>query len=190
LRENLAASYARNADYVVAAERELVESGAGTAAGEASAAATAAHRLDDAYRQALVERALRNEGSESIVPLVAGAARVRRAAQSLSALAAMTDADAKLTECGANLDAEVHALRSWYVTLGDAIVRGTTVPAPHVRDAEGERRLIACVRAALESGDRTRMRPAVDLIWANEHLDALWVMEEHLGRHAAQVRSA
>jgi len=189
LRENLATAYSRNADYVVAAERELVGSAA-TAAGEASAAATAAHRLDDAYRQALVERALKNEGSESIVPLVAGAARVRRAAQSLSALAAMTASGSKLTECGANLDAEVHALRAWYVTLGDAIVHGTAVPAPHVRDAEGERRLIACVRAALESGDRTRMRPAVDLIWANEHLDALWVMEEHLGRHAAQVRSA
>ena len=189
LRENLAAAYARNADYVVAAERELAEGG-GTAAGEASAAAAAAHRLDDAYRQALVERALRNEGAESIVPLVAGAARVRRAAQSLSRLAGMTDSRSKLTECAANLDAEVHALRSWYVTLGDAIVHGTTVPAPHLRDAEGERRLIGCVRAALASGDKTKMRPAIDLIWANEHLDALRQLEEHLARHAARVRSA
>src|SRR6185437_8685989 len=52
LRENLAAAYGRSADYVVAAERELV-AGAGTVSMAATAAATAAHRLDDAYRQSL-----------------------------------------------------------------------------------------------------------------------------------------
>ena len=186
LRENLAAAYARNADYVVAAERELVEGG-GTAGAAASTAAAAAHRLDDAYRQAIIERSPRTDWTESVVPLVAGAARVRRAAQSLSALARMTESRSKLTDCGANLDAEVHALRSWYVTLGDAIVHGTTVPAPHIRDDEGHRRLLDCVRDALSSGDMTKMRPAVDLIWASEYLDALRQLESHLSRHAARV---
>jgi uncharacterized membrane protein YccC len=186
LRENLATSYARNADYVVAAERELVE-GAG-AASAATAAAAAAHRLDDAYRQSLTERA-RTDGSATIVPLVAGAARVRRAAQSLSSLAAMTEAHEKLPDCGANLDGEAHAVRSWYVTLGDAIVRDTTVPPRHIPDAEGRRRLVDCVRRALSSGDRTKKRPALDLIWASQHLDALGQMEEHLSRSAARARS-
>jgi hypothetical protein len=184
LRENLATAYARNADYVVAAERALVE-GAAAAAGAASVAAAAAHRLDDAYRQALGERSARPDSSESVAPLVAGAARVRRVAQSLSSLAHMSDVGDRLGECGTNLDAEVHAVRSWYTTLGDAIVRGTTVPPPHIRDAEGRRRLVDCVREALASGDKAKMRPAIDLIWASEHLDALWQLEEHLGRHAA-----
>jgi len=80
-------------------------------------------------------------------------------------------------------------LRAWYVTLGDALVHGTTPPPPHVRDAEGRRRLVECVRAALASGNRTRMRPALDLIWASEHLDALWQLEEHLSREAARAES-
>jgi uncharacterized membrane protein YccC len=186
LLECLAAAYARNADYVVAAERELVE-GAGAPASAAAASAAAAHRLDDAYRQALAERAARSDGSASVGPLVAGTARLRRAAQSLSALARMTDSPHKLGQCGANLDTEVHALRAWYVTLGDALVRGTTVPPPHVRDTEGRRRLVDCVREAISSGDRTRVRPALDLIWASQHLDTLWELEEHLGSHAARA---
>jgi uncharacterized membrane protein YccC len=187
LRQNLAAAYARNADYVVAAERELV-AGAGTASSAAAAAAAAAHRLDDAYRQSLAERAAHPDRWQNFVPLIAGAARLRRAAQSLSALAEPTDGRGTLPQCSANLNAEVHALRAWYVTLGDALINATTVPQPHVRDAEGRRRLVDCVRDALASGDKTRMRPALDLIWASQHLDALWQLEEHLGRHAAQAR--
>jgi hypothetical protein len=99
----------------------------------------------------------------------------------------MTDSPHKLGQCGANLDTEVHALRAWYVTLGDALVRGTTVPPPHVRDTEGRRRLVDCVREAISSGDRTRVRPALDLIWASQHLDTLWELEEHLGSHAARA---
>jgi len=186
LRENLADAYARNADYVVAAERDLVAGGDGAAA-SAAAAAAAAHRLDDAYRQSLGERAARSDGSVNFAPLVAGAARLRRAAQSLSALAQLTDGHERLTACAANLDGEVHALRAWYVTLGDALVRGTSPPPPHARDAAGRSRLVDCVRAALASGDRAKMRPALDLIWASEHLDSLWQLEEHLSREAASV---
>jgi uncharacterized membrane protein YccC len=187
LRENLAAAYARNADYVVAAERELVE-GAGSAATAAAAAAAAAHRLDDAYRQSLAERAPSTDGDASVAPLIAGAARVRRAGQSLSSLAQMTEGR-PLMPCAANLNGEVHALRAWYVTLGDAIVNGTTTPPPHIRDAEGRRRLLECVRDALTSGDKTQLRPALGLVWASQHLDVLWQLEEHLGRHAAQVQA-
>jgi uncharacterized membrane protein YccC len=186
LRENLADSYARNADYVVAAERDLV-AGGNRAGPVAAGAAAAAHRLDDSYRQSLAERAASGEGPESIAPLVAGAARLRRTAQSLTSLAEMNNGHEPLTDCAANLDAEVHALRAWYVTLGDAIVRGTSAPPPHVRDAEGRRRLVACVRAAIASGDKGRMRPALDLIWASEHLDFLWQLEEHLSREATRV---
>jgi len=45
------------------------------------------------------------------------------------------------------------------------------------------------VREALSSGDKTKLRPALDLVWASQHLDALWQLEEHLGRHAAQVQA-
>src|SRR5207244_12323185 len=186
LRENLAFAYQRNADYVVAAERQLVEGADPPAAAAAAQAANvAAHRLDDAFRQYLAERSPQAVDRESLASLIAGAARLRRAAQSLSALAQLADGDVRLERCGVNLDAEVQALRSWYVTLGDALVHSSTVPPPHLRDAIGRRQLLECVRDAVAGDDKALLRPALGLLWASQHLDALWQLEEHLGRHAA-----
>jgi uncharacterized membrane protein YccC len=180
LRQNLAFAYARNADYVVAAERRLVDGASED--GAASAAAAAAHRLDDAFRQYLSERSTQPESRESITTLVAGAERVRRAAQSLSELAGN---GARLERCAVNLDAEVQALRTWYVTLGDSLVHATSVPPPHTRDGDGRRRLLECVRETVATGDRATISPALELLWASQHLDVLWQLEGHLGRHAA-----
>jgi hypothetical protein len=124
---------------------------------------------------------------ESVGALVAGAARVRRTAQSLSALGRMTDGDATLSRCGENLDGEIHALRSWYVTLGDSFIHSTVVPPPHVRDTQGRRRLLDCVRSSVAGGDETKARSALVLLWANQHLDNLWRLESHLGRSAAEA---
>jgi uncharacterized membrane protein YccC len=190
LRETLAASYARSADYVAAVARQLLGGGdQARSAGAAPAAAAALHRLDDAFRQYLAERSARRVNVESLGTLVAGAARVRRAGQSLSALGRMTEGDASLARCGANLDDEVDALRSWFVALGDSLVHATTAPPPHIRDTEGRRRLLECVREAVASGDETKQRPALVLLWASQHLDNLWRLESHLGREALAAGS-
>ena len=123
---------------------------------------------------------------EEVAGLVAGAARVRRAGQSLSMLGRMTD-DTRLTRCGANLDGEIYAVRSWYVTLGDSFVHSTAIPPPHIRDAQGRAQLLECVRAAVSSGDGANARSALVLLWANQHLDALWRLESHLGKLAEQA---
>src|SRR5439155_11630387 len=185
LRENLASAYSRSADFVVATAHQLVVGRDGARSDDqAHAAAVAVHRLDDAFRQYLAERSARNANLESIGTLVAGAARVHRSAQSLSALAHMIGNDARLTACGESLDAEAHAVRSWYVTLGDALVHDTTVPPPHVRDLGGRRRLLECVHAAVAGGDKEQIGPALVLLWGSQHLEHLWRLESHLGREA------
>ena len=190
LRENLASAYGRSADYLVATVRLIVDGGdQGRSSSPAQAAAAAVHQLDDAFRQYLAERSAKRVNLESVGALVAGAARVRRAAQSLSALGRMTAGDAGLTQCGENLDGEIHALRSWYVTLGDSFIHSTAVPPPHIRDNEGRRRLLACVRAAVAGDDKTKVRSALVLLWASQHLDNLWRLESHLGRSAAEASS-
>ena len=187
LRENLAAAYGRSADYVVATTREIIdESDSGSSAELAQTADTALHRLDDAFRQYLSERSATSVRLEEVAGLVAGAARVRRAGQSLSMLGRMTD-DTRLTRCGANLDGEIYAVRSWYVTLGDSFVHSTSIPPPHIRDAQGRAQLLECVRAAVSSGDGANARSALVLLWANQHLDALWRLESHLGKLAEQA---
>jgi uncharacterized membrane protein YccC len=191
LRENLAFAYGRSADYVAATARQIVDRGDEAASeGPAQAAAFAVHRLDDAFRQYLAERSARRVNMESVGALVAGAARLQRAGQSLSALGRMTHGDASLVRCGENLDGEIYALRSWYVTFGDSVLHSTTAPPPHIRDAEGRRRLLECVRDAVATGDKAPLRPALVLLWASQHLDNLWRLESHLGRSAAEASSA
>jgi uncharacterized membrane protein YccC len=188
LRESLASAYGRSADYVIATTRRIIAGGdeSGSSA-PAEAAATAVHQLDDAFRQYLAERSVMPMNVESVGALVAGAARVRRTAQSLSALGGMTDANATLSQCGENLDGEIHALRSWYITLGDSFIHSTVVPPPHVRDTQGRRRLLDCVRAAVAGADGTKVRSALVLLWANQHLDNLWRLESHLRRSAVEA---
>jgi len=186
LRESLASAYARSADYVVATAHQLVV-GRDTARSDdqAQLAAQAVHRLDDAFRQYLAERSAQKANIESAGTLVAGAARVRRTAQSLSALGLMTNGDARLTRCGENLDAEAHAVHSWYVALGDALVHDRTVPPSHIRDVDASRRLLECVHEAVAGGDKRKIRPALVLLWASQHVDNLWRLESHLGRHVS-----
>jgi hypothetical protein len=190
LRENLASAYGRSADYLVATVRLIIAGGdQGGSSGAAQAAAAAVHQLDDAFRQYLAERSAERMNPESLGALVAGAARVRRAAQSLSALGRMTDREAGLKPCGENLDGEIHALRSWYVTLGDSFIHSTAIPPPHVRDAQGRRRLLGCVRTVVAEGAGAKVRSALVLLWASQHLDDLWRLESHLGRSAAEASS-
>lgn len=183
LRENLASAYARSADYIVAAAHQLVVGReAAFSDSEAEVAAAANHRLDDAFRQYLAERSAKKMNIASIGTMVAGAGRVRRTAQSLSALGHMTNGDESLTSCGANLDAEAHAVRSWYVTLGDALLHDRTVPPSQIPDEDARGRLLECVHEAVAGGDERAIRPALVLLWASQHLDNLWRLESHLGR--------
>jgi uncharacterized membrane protein YccC len=191
LREDLAAAYARATDYVVATTRQLIEGGDSEDAARAGRAADAAlHRLDDAFRQYLAERSATPSNVEDVAAVVGGASRVRRAAQSLTSLGRMADGKTRLERCGQNLDRELHALQSWYVALGYAIVNGRPVPPPHIRDAEGSSRLLACVRDAARGRDKETVDAALVLLWASQHLDNLWRLEAHVGERANAARAA
>ena len=84
--------------------------------------------------------------------------------------------------CAENLEQNVLALRAWYVTLGDSVVNGTAVPPPEHRDPAARKRLLHCTRAAISRGEPATARSALMVLWASEHLDMLWRLEERLGR--------
>jgi uncharacterized membrane protein YccC len=185
LREDIATAYARGVDYVVATARRVIEGeDSGEAARAGRAADAALHRLDDAFRQYLAERAATRSNVEDVGALVGGASRVRRAAQSLTSLARMADGRSRLERCGENLDRELHALQSWYVTLGYALVNGRPAPPPHIRDTEGSDRLLECVRDAARDRDKATVTAALVLLWTSQHLDNLWRLETHLSERA------
>ena len=188
LRDDLAAAYARGADYVVAAARELIEGGRDRPAAERSAD-TAVHRLDDAFRQYLAERSATEFNIEDVAGLVGGASRVRRAGQSLASLAGMADGNVRLDDCGRNLDRELHAFQAWFVSLGYALVNVRPVPPPHIRDADGRARLLECVRDAARSRDKATLHGALRLLWASQHLDNLWRLEARLSEKVNTARA-
>ncbi len=188
LREDLATAYVRAVDCVVATARQVIDGGDLDDAERAGRPADAAlHRLDDAFRQYLAERSATSSDVEDVAALVGGASRVRRAAQSLISLGRMVEGKTRLERCGENLDRELHALQSWYVTLGYALVNRRPVPPPHIRDAEGSSRLLACVRDA--AADEATVKAALVLLWASQHLDNLWLLEAHLGERANAARA-
>jgi uncharacterized membrane protein YccC len=191
LRQDLATAYARGAEYVVATARQLIDAGSSDDAARAGLAADAAlHRLDDAFRQYLAERSATKFNVEDVGALIAGASRVRRSAQSLTALRHMADGEVRLERCGRNLYGELQALQSWYVTLGYALVNDRPVAPPHVRDTEGNSRLLACVRDVARGRDEPTVRAALVLLWASQHLENLRRLEGHLGERANAARAA
>jgi hypothetical protein len=105
-------------------------------------------------------------------------------------LGRLGDGDARLERCATNLDRELLAFQSWYVALGYALENDRSLPPPHIRDAEGRSRLLACVGEAARSRNMTTVHAALVLLWASHHLDELWRLEAHLGRRAGALRAA
>ncbi len=167
VRQNLATAYARAADYLAAAARQLIEGRSAEDAARAARAAAdvAVRRLDETFRQYLGERSATPVNPEDIAALVSGASRVRRAAESLTALARMADGDARLDSCGQNLNRELQALRTWYSAFGFALMNGGAVPPPQIQDADRARQLLSCVRdAALHRGKATMSHSTIPTV--------------------------
>ena len=96
---------------------------------------------------------------------------------------------ASLERCGRNLDRELHALQSWYLSLGYALVNVRSVPPPHIRDPEGRRLLLECVREGVRTGDKATTKGAVVLLWTTQHLDAIWRLESRIAERVNTARS-
>jgi Fusaric acid resistance protein-like len=188
LREQLADAFARGIDYVVIVSRELIEGGQDVPRA-ARAADAAMHRLDDAFRQYLSERVATEFDLEDVAAAVNAAMRVHRSAQSLLSLGRMANMSASLERCGRNLDRELSALQSWYLSLGYALVNVRPIPPPHIRDAEGRRLLLECMRAGVRTSDKATTKSAVVLLWTTQHLDAIWQLESRIAERVNTARA-
>jgi uncharacterized membrane protein YccC len=190
LIDELAATYARCVDYVVATARRLSDAGADDAARAARTADASLHRLEDAFRQFLTDRSATAYNVEDVAALVGGAARVRRAAQSLAALGRMAAPNARVERCAGNLDTDLDGLQAWYTSFGDALVERREAPPPQARDTEGGNRLLVCVREAARDRDKPTVDAALVLLWSSQHLENLRRLETHLAKRANAARAA
>jgi hypothetical protein len=83
------------------------------------------------------------------------------------------------------LAGQVLAVRTWYVTLGDALANGTTVPAPQPPDPRRQRELLQYLRDASADDRPSDLHAALRVAWVRQHLDMLQGLEEHLVEQAA-----
>jgi uncharacterized membrane protein YccC len=193
LRESLGAAYARSADYVATAARDLV------AASEAepnqsatqparNTARGAANRLDDAFREYLAESPAQRGDQDVLGTLVAGTTRLRLAAYSLSTLTPAPPGGPRLDRCAEALAADVETVHSWYLGLADALEEPSAIPAPP-RDEDGDREVVRCVRQSVVAGDDSLVGPAISLLWASEHLHNLRRLAARLTEPASELSS-
>ncbi len=80
-------------------------------------------------------------------------------------------------------------MRTWYVTLGDSLAHGTSVPPPQPPNPDDRQRLLQYLREASASGELAALRAAFLVAWASQHLDMLRRLEAHLGQEAAAASS-
>jgi uncharacterized membrane protein YccC len=192
VRQDLATAYERAADYLAAAARQLIDGRTSEDPADAARAAAdvAVRRLDEAFRQYLGERSATPVNPEDIAALVSGASRVRRAAESLTNLARMSNGDNRLDGCGQNLNRELGALQTWYSAFGFALMSGGALPPPQIHDEEDARQLLSCVRDAAQGSGTAPINAALALLVASQHLDNLSRLETLLSARAHAVRTA
>jgi len=207
VRVNLAEAYSRTADYVAAMVDQVIGLDGGTDPRQAAQAAEAAViRADDSLSQFLAERSASSVDPDQAARMVAGAARLLRSGHSLAGLqdlasrpagvrpdgaggldgpAALAPAATGAKPCAGQLDGEVQSIRAWFVTLGDSIAHGTSVPPPQPPDPAARSRVLECTRHEIGSGQPAQARDALIVLWVDEHLEMLRRLERHLGQVGA-----
>ncbi|HEY0239959.1 MAG TPA: FUSC family protein [Friedmanniella sp.] len=142
---------------------------------EATQAAAASRRLDDAFREYLAERGRKQSDLATVTALVTGVVAPRLVADAVLALWEREDGsrDGDRSAAGHELGRDADLVAGWYTELGQALASSSAPPAPADRDAAGDARLVDAVRRDLDDGSGMASPTAVRMIWTGDHLDAL-----------------
>ena len=190
LREHLAEAFASGADDVAATVGGLLGERTPAETAHASAEALAAgRRLDAAFRQFLGERSSARTSFHDLALLVAGAARVRRAAAMLRS----THALQRVAPHGSPADApgraaltvELDALRTWLLAFAGTLDRGGAPPAPGADAETSAARVADWARQAVVARDGDLdLRHVLGIAWTSRHLALLTGTEPRLAEAA------
>jgi len=174
----LAAAYSDSARYLASA----VEFGLGRCdfstpsrpvpTDEASRAAAASRRLDDAFRGYLAERGAKPAPLAEVTGLVNGAAGLRLAADAVLDLWQRDDAaGGDRAAARQELLAGTELMVDWYDGFAASLVGQREVPEPLLRDKLAAARLTQAVSHDLRRQDGTASATAARMIWTGDHLD-------------------
>jgi uncharacterized membrane protein YccC len=186
LRQALSAAYTESSAYLASA----VEFGTGRCGSQgpapavpvaqASRAAAADRRLDDAFRAYLAEGGRKSIPLADVARLVSGASGVRLAAGAVLDLwrSDQTRAAAERSAACGEVVRALTRVRSWYEDLASSLVSGQRPRDPLPDDQGADARLIEAVRFDLDRGDSDAAATAVRLIWTGDHVDVARRLQE------------
>ena len=141
---------------------------------EATRAAAAARRLDDAYRGYLAERGPKPVPLAEVSGLITGVAGLRLAAEAVLDLWRRDLGHARGDRAAARREllASTAAVAGWYADFGASLSGRGEVPQPLAQDTLANDRLVDAVRHDLRDDDGRANAVAVRMIWTGDHLDA------------------
>ncbi|MGA2758086.1 MAG: FUSC family protein [Solirubrobacteraceae bacterium] len=141
--------------------------------GEATRAAAAARRLDDAFRGYLAERGAKPVPLAEVTSLVNGVAGLRLAGDAVLDLWQHDDlAGGDRTAARRQLEAAAGLIEGWYDGFAAALAGRGNVPEPMPRDGSADARLVEAVSHDLRSSEGLATATAVRMIWTRDHVDA------------------
>jgi uncharacterized membrane protein YccC len=188
LRKALAEAYADSAGYLDRAVdfgmRCCSSEGPTPAAPteEATRAAAASRRLDDAFRSYLAERGAKPVPLAEVTSLVTGAAALRLTADAVLDLwqRDQHQPEGDREAARAVLLSTSGSIKHWYDDLAAGFARGGAVPPPLPPDEGTDGRFVEAIRHDLLGDDGKATATAVRMIWTGDHLDAARRMQTAL----------
>ena len=201
MRQALAEGYVDSVSYLTrAVEYGMVRCDFAAAApipptGEAQAAADAARRLDDTFRNYLAERGSKPLPLAQVTSLVTGVAVVRLAADAVLDLWQRDDGEAVGDRAAARAELlrSADAVQGWYDDLAGSLLDEQALRDPLSHDKVADGRLVEAVRHDLQGDDGKATATAVRMIWTGDHLDAVRRLQQVIiepARAASVIRAA
>jgi len=156
---------------------------------QASRAAAADRRLDDAFRAYLAEHGPKPVPLAEMTRLVMGASGVRLAAGAVLDLWRSDPGQAPADRSAARSEIlqSLTRVRDWYDDLAASLTDGQRLHDPMAYDQAADGRLVEAVRRDLDSGDSQAAATAVRIVWTGDQLDATRRLQETIApaAHAA-----
>lgn len=159
---------------------------------QAVRAAAAARRMDDTFREYLVERGAKTVPLAEITRLVSGVTALRLAADAVLDLWQRDEDPIADDRASARMELlrSVEHIRNWYDDLAGSLDGERTIPPTLERDPEADDRLVRAVQHDLRDEDGKATATAVRMIWTGDHLDAVRRLQPSLLQPALAARSA
>jgi hypothetical protein len=181
LRQALAEAYADGAGYLASTVRFGMSRGDPGApalpavVGDATRAAAASRRLDDAFRTYLAERGTKRLPLADAAGLVTGVVGLRLEADAVLDLWRGDDGQAGADEAAARQEilGTAERVTGWYDDLATIVITGGELPQPLAQDEAADGRLVRAVRRDLLGDDGRATATAVRMIWTGDHLDVV-----------------